>query len=106
VLDDVSVLTSSGITDGTRPSMVVEAVPLTSPAARHADAAGHRRRRRDLRGCEGRQRGEVARCVISRRGDGANYDSQGAVAFANVFGTCTTTLGNWTRGRLIDKRTG
>lgn len=105
VLDDVSVLSSSGITDENYDSsLVVEAVPLTVdllldiPMLRDIDNDA---------GIYVVAKGEGAAkwpgCVIYGSGDDVNYTPQGAVAFANIFGTCTTTLGNWTRGRLIDE---
>jgi hypothetical protein len=105
VLDDVSVLTSSGLTDENYDSsMVVEAVPLTVdllldiPMLQDSD---------DNPGLYTVAKGATAAkwpgCVIYVSSDDVNYSSQGAVAFANIFGACTTTLGNWTRGRIIDE---
>lgn len=104
VLDDATVLTSQGITSADyTPSTVVAAVAATLlklldiPIAQDADndAGFYVAAKGDATPYPG--------AAIFSSADNVEFTRRTTIAESAVFGTCTTTLGAWSGGRLFDE---
>ena len=105
VLDDVSVLTSQGITsaDYTSSTVVAPAVNtemelMDIPILQDADNDA---------GFYVAAKGDgtpYAGSAIFNSADNVEYTRKATVLESAVFGTCTTTLGDWTGGRVFDEQ--
>lgn len=105
VLDDVSVLTSQGITSADyTPSTVVAAPVATAielmdiPILQDADNDA---------GFYAAAKGDgtpYAGSAIFNSADGVEYTRQATVLESAVFGVCTSTLGDWTGPRAFDEQ--
>lgn len=105
VLDDVSILTSQGITSADYSSSTSVAEPVTTlmelmdiPILQDADNNG---------GFYVAVKGDgtpFTGAVIYSSPDNVTYDRRAAALGSAVFGTCSTTLGNWAGARVFDEQ--